>query len=119
MILVNPDNLAEVWSEVRKGLVSILAKTHEPWLPEDVYLEIKQRIAVLYVRTGGFIVLKADGQALDIWCAYNEAGDFESGFDWLKEHARQHGFKRLTMSSPRKGWMKLFNVESYNYRIDL
>ena len=120
MILVNPDNLAEIWPDIRKGLEAIIAKTGEEWLPEDVYHDLKQRKSVLYARTGAFLVLRADGQALDIWCAYNAAGeDFESGFEWVKAHARECGFKRLTMTSPRKGWGKYFSAVSINYRIDL
>lgn len=120
MILVNPDNLAEVWADVRKGLDVIIAKTGEQWLPEDVYHDLKQRKSVLYMRGSAFLVLRADGQALDIWCAYNVAdGNFESGFEWLKSHAREHGFKRLTMTSPRKGWARYFKAVSINYEAEL
>lgn len=120
MHIIQPDNLAEVWPDVRKGLEAIIAKTGEEWLPEDVYHDLKQRKSVLYVRDGAFLVLRADGQALDIWCAYRASGeDFASGFDWLKSHAREHGFKRLTMTSPRKGWGKYFTAVSTNYKVEL
>ena len=120
MILINPDNLSEVWAEVKHGLEVIKAKTKERWIPEDIYHDLKLKQSLLYMRQGAFLVLKADGQELSIWCAYNTiGGDFASGFEWVKEHAKQHGFKRLTMTSPRKGWQKHFNLVSYNYEVEL
>jgi len=120
MELVHPNDLNARWPEVRHGLEAILAKTGERWLPEEVYCEIKQGSAVLFQRTGAFLVLKADGQALYIWCAYNAVqGEFESGLEWLKDHARSNGFKRLTLTSPRKGWARLFTPVSTNYEMEL
>ena len=39
--------------------------------------------------------------------------------EWLKEHARANGFKRLTLTSPRKGWARLFTPVSTNYEMEL
>ena len=120
MQFVHPDNLAEHWHEVRHGLGAVLAKTGEKWLPEDVYHELKGGQALLFKRTGAFLVLKADGRDLFIWCAYNAVqGEFESGLQWLKDHARANGFKRLTLTSPRKGWARLFKAVSTNYEMEL
>lgn len=120
MNLVHPDNLAAHWPEIRAGLCTIIRKTGERWLPEDVYHELKQGSALLFQRTGAFLVLKAHGRELEIWCAYNAVqGEFDSGLEWLKDHARANGFTRLTLTSPRKGWSRLFTPVSTNYEMEL
>lgn len=120
MHFIHPNDLAEFWQEVRYGLIEILVKTNERWLPEDVYHSLKQGEALLFMREGSFVVVKAHGDELEIWCAYNEIqGDFASGFEWLKQHAIENGFKRLIHASPRKGWAKLFKAVSVNYELEL
>lgn len=120
MIFIHPNDLAEKWPEIRFGLMSILLKTGEKWIPEDIYHALKAGEALLFARDGTFVVVKADGEALFIWCAYNAIqGGFKSGIEWLKDHARQNGFKRITHTSPRTGWARLFKAVSINYEMEL
>lgn len=119
MIRVLKEDILSEWPEVRKGLLAILAKTGESWIPEDVYHELKIGKCALHKKGGAFVIVRPDGDALDVWCAYNDGDGFEDKFKWLKSHAKQHNFNRLTMTSPRKGWEKYFTAVSINYEVKL
>jgi hypothetical protein len=107
-IYVKPEDLRLYWDYVRKGLLKILSKTPEGWIPEDVYVECFNNKALLWAfsqdnRIVGFSVLQPQGDNLHIWCSY-----FEHNLDpcWqaLLEIAKAGGASTVTFDSHRKGW---------------
>lgn len=82
--VIEPKHLAVEWERVRAGLVEVKKATTDDWLPEDVYMALRQGQAVLYIGTGeggeyvGFLVLRlvaaTHSTKMEIWCAYAVPG---------------------------------------------
>lgn len=125
--LVSPDNLQSIWNWVRHGLLRVLDKSPDTWLPEDVYARIKMKACGLYVvrsgmRFDGFWVEEYmrdnfSGQPyLHIWIVYasprgngNDAefeGSIDSWIDEAEKHCRAMGGRRMTCDA-RLGWGKM------------
>lgn len=107
------------WEEVKNGLEQVRQYSHEAWIAEDVYAEIKNGTATLHLEKdgGGFVVLQRqqhyDGPALHIWCAYSKSlKPLETYIKELEVMARNMGAKRLTLSSKRN-WQKYFKPVVY------
>jgi len=107
---IHPNNLREWWGFVRPGLIEILNKSPEPWIPEDVYTDCFTQKSMLWVaqvdaRPVGFAVLQPKGETLHVWCVYFvEHGHMDAGLQHLKDIAKQGGAKTLTFDSWRPGW---------------
>jgi hypothetical protein len=62
--VIKPIHLGAEWERVRAGLVEVKKATTDDWLPEDVYMALRQGSAVLYIGEGrpgeylGFLVLR-------------------------------------------------------------
>ena len=77
-ITLEPCNIRQVWDEVRPGLEAIKERWPESntWRPEDIYAEVVNGDAVLYMHDGCFAVctIEADRwtetRDLFIWVAY-------------------------------------------------
>ena len=117
--LIPAAKLYDVWGWVRNGLVDCAGKTQERWLPEDVYLSIKNGNAFLYAieHSGdeiGFTVLcqhnDSSGPTLFVWVMWVEPGAGVPLQDKinqaLDDKAREIGSKRVRMQSPLKGWQR-------------
>lgn len=105
------------WAWIRAGLQTIIDRTGERWLPEDVYMALHGGHAHLSVieESGeevGFVVLQRqsdwDGPVLHVWALWGEPGaiaplrlDIERE---LVELATRMGARRIKMESPREGW---------------
>src|SRR6185295_9987470 len=116
---IPPQDLRSVWDEIKQGLEEVRKSSHDPWIPEDVYAEIKNGTATLHVEKdgGGFVVLQKlnqyDGIALHIWCAYSKSlKPLEVYIAEIEQMARSIGAKRLTLSSKRN-WQKYFEPVIY------
>lgn len=78
-IKLEPCNIRDVWDEVRLGLEAIKNEWPESntWRPEDVYAEVLNADAVLYMTEDGFAIctLETDRWTGDsdlfIWIAYS------------------------------------------------
>lgn len=112
-----------MWSEIKEGLEIVRKYTNEPWIPEDVYAEIKNGAATLHMDKdgGGFVVLQKqsqyDGISLHIWCAYSKSiKPLEVYIQEIEQMARNIGAKRLTLSSKRN-WQKFFEPVVYKREI--
>ena len=121
---VPPDALHSVWPGLRSMLRVLQRKGGGDWIPEDVYREIAEGRAALFIAERSLLVLIAQKETftglpvLHVWLAYTAAKNFDAGLQWVREHAKQYGFQKITFDSPRKGWAKRFTAESVRYRID-
>lgn len=105
------------WDWVRAGLLKVVEKTGDDWMPEDIYHEIKAGVSGLFVLEHGgerigFIVLQLwpayhSGPRMfvrAIWCrpfdAYRHRHEIMAD---LREYAATHGVVAIRMTSPR-GW---------------
>lgn len=107
-VYIQPHELRMYWSFVRKGLQTILSKTPEEWIPEDVYVDCFNGKALLWAfkqdnRLVGFSVLQPQGDNLHIWCAYFEH-NLEPCWQAIQEIADAGGARTITFDSHRKGW---------------
>ena len=119
---VPPDALHSVWGEVRPMLDTVKRKAPANWIPEDVYREVAEGRAHLFIADGACLVLVAEKEdytgrpTLHVWIACGRG--FADGLAWLREHAKKYGFQQITFDSPRPGWAKRFTAITTRYRID-
>lgn len=110
-IYIQPHELRQHWSFVREGLNTILSKSPEDWIPEDVYVDCFNNKALLWLfkqdnRLIGFSVLQPQEDNLHIWCAYFEH-NLAVGWQAIQDIAKAGGAKTITFESHRKGWGKV------------
>lgn len=114
--VIEPKHLAAEWDRVRAGLVEVKKATTDDWLPEDVYMALRQGHAVLYVGEDpgraylGFVVLRKvptfHGARIDIWCAYSATRTPLMRRFWphIKAVAKNAGADTIGFSSARDEW---------------
>ncbi|NDF74780.1 MAG: hypothetical protein EB114_11430 [Betaproteobacteria bacterium] len=105
---IKPDELRKVWKHIKPGLETILQKSPEAWIPEDIYSDCFNQRSMLWAFIErnivlGFVVLQPMGDNLHIWCAFGK-GDFDAGLDHVLRIAREGGAKTVSFDSWRKGW---------------
>jgi hypothetical protein len=112
---IEPKDIASEWERVRAGLVAVRKATTDDWLPEDVYMAVKQGHATLYIGESageylGFLVLRLaptfHGARLDIWCAYSATPRplMRRFFPEIQKIAKQAGAQAIGFSSAREEW---------------
>lgn len=77
--MLEPCNIREVWDDIRPGLEAIkdMWPASNTWRPEDVYAEVVNGNAILYVTEDGFAVCAIETDRwtevkdLFIWIAYS------------------------------------------------
>ena len=105
------------WGWVQNGLQAIIERTHERWMPLDVWTALRSNNAFLHTidkdgDDAGFVVLRQeidpDGPALFIWCCWVEPGSLADChaelITALDEVAARIGAKRIRFESTRDGW---------------
>jgi hypothetical protein len=105
------------WNYIRKGLLEVIGRCKERYLPEDVWQAVMAGTAFVWrIETAhdeiGFLILRKDmdpdGPVLFLWCAWAEPGSLVKHapelMERLKEIGHRIGAKRLRFESPRKGW---------------
>ena len=104
------------WAAIRPGLEIVKKMTTDDWMPEDVYMMLKNGGATLYIGEGeagdylGFIVLRLiptfHGSKIEIWCAYSATKKQLMSSYWpqIQEIAKQAGANKITFSSAREEW---------------
>lgn len=112
-----PQQVRKEWGWIRNGLLTILQRTREQWLPEDVWQSLQAAQSFLWVvhKDGddvGFLVLRKDadfdGPVLFIWLCWTEpqvlTDCHATLIERLDEIAARIGAKRVRFQSPRAGW---------------
>lgn len=113
--LVDPAELGRYWVQVRAGVERVAEESSDGWLPEDMYMAIKQGVSLLlvgYVENyyTGFVVLTPSlgwsGPQMHLWALYNRGArdTLETFLPDLLRFARDRGAQKITMASVRKGW---------------
>jgi len=116
------DELRNWWPSLRAGLNKIKTKSTENWIPEDVYTDCWNQKAMLWVvlknnHFYGFFILQPMGEELHVWAAWTLENDYQvvqKGLQFIKNMARDGGFKYLTFSSHRPGWGR--RAQAYGFR---
>jgi hypothetical protein len=116
---VHPDVLHGDWQKVKQGLLHVLAKTRDNWLPEDIYTYLKLNKLTLHLAYEdsvytGFLILQPlagwDGAELFVMLAYHCGGGAFTEQEWyieqLKTMARQIGARRIKFQTKRKGYQR-------------
>lgn len=106
------EELRSWWTWVKNGLETVLRKTPESWIPEDIYCDCYENRSMLWVtlvdnKPVGFFVLQPNGLNVHIWAAYLEDPRYlKEGFEHIKGIVRNGNGETITFSSFRKGWEK-------------
>lgn len=129
MIPVHPDNLREVWDFVREGLLCVQERATDGWIPEDVYMAIKNGHSTLHIaresgENTGFVVVTPTrdfrGLKLHIWAAYCTEGNAVRKYEPdIIEMTKAIGARRFCFESTRKGWAKLYPTTMTTYEKEL
>ena len=110
------------WPTIKPGLDEIKEKSPEPWIVEDVYVDLFNQKSMLWIALEnrhfvGFFVLQPLGHELHIWAAWTLENDYqvvEKGLQFIKNMARNSNVKYLTFSSHRRGWDR--RAKAYGFR---
>lgn len=113
---IAPKDIGQVWEKVRAGLVEVQAATTSDWLPEDVYMSLKQANSVLFIGQDdageyqGFLVLRVvhtfHSTNLEIWCAHSASSTplMRLYFPQIQDIARGAAADKITFLSTRPEW---------------
>jgi len=108
--VIQPNELKSWWQFVKPGLETILRKSPEDWIPEDVYAQCLSKAALLWVfveenRPLGFMVLVVRQETVHVWCLWSAVRDrLEEGSEVFWKALREANIKRVTFDTHRKGW---------------
>jgi hypothetical protein len=112
---------------VKPLIEAVIAKTNEPWWPEDVYAAVKSGTAGMFVsdEPEGVLVVYPDTEAwtgdklLHVWICHAVGGMqvlWPEADKILQGMAQKIGAKALSFHSPRPGWQKTgWKVKEYIY----
>jgi hypothetical protein len=119
--------LRKDWPWVKPLVEAVIAKTNEPWWPEDVYASVVAGRAAMWVNDEpeGVLVAYPEAEAwtgdkvLHVWVCHCVGGmeQLNDEIMAILEAARQRiGAKSIVMDSPRPGWQKAgWRVKRYIY----
>lgn len=111
-----PKDIGNDWELVRAGLLEVKQHTTDDWLPEDVYMCLKNGTAVLYIGEDdagdylGFLVMRLvttfHGSKVEIWCAHSATKRPLMRAYWpeIQAVAKQAGADKISFSSAREEW---------------
>lgn len=108
-------DIGHEWERVRPGLVEVKKATTDDWLPEDVYMCLKNGNAQLFIGEDageylGFVVLRLmqtfHGSKVEIWCAHSATKTPLMRAYWpeIQAIARASGADKISFSSAREEW---------------
>ena len=110
---VKPDTVRTHWRAVRAGLQSVLDKSPEEWIPEDVYAEVKANTALLFLAVEpngdvvGGTVIRVNRPSLFVWAVWGESGLRAHGMDGLREIAHTTECTEILFETKRRGWERV------------
>lgn len=110
------------WATIKPGLDEIKLKSPEPWIVEDVYVDLFNQKSMLWIALEnmhfvGFFILQPLGHEVHVWAAWTLENDYqvvEKGLQFIKNMARNSNAKYLTFSSHRRGWDR--RAKAYGFR---
>ena len=110
------------WPTIKPGLDEIKLKSPEPWIVEDVYVDLFNQKSMLWIALEnmhfvGFFILQPLGHEVHVWAAWTLENDYqvvEKGLQFIKNMARNSNAKYLTFSRHRRGWDR--RAKAYGFR---
>ena len=121
-VYIQPKDIKSVWGFVKPNLYTILEKSPENWIPEDIYAAIVTGQAILCISTSktepnGFVVgriidrqvntIEKDIDTLHIWVGYaNTMLREQEQWKLIEQIAKEQNCKRISFETWRKGWSK-------------
>mgnify|MGYP003135430441 FL=1 len=112
-VYIQPKDIKSVWGFVKPNLYTILEKSPENWIPEDIYAAIVTGQAILCISTSktepnGFVVGRIiDIDTLHIWVGYaNTMLREQEQWKLIEQIAKEQNCKRISFETWRKGWSK-------------
>jgi hypothetical protein len=114
------------WDFIKQGIISILDKTQDRWLPEDIYWLIKQNSIWAYVVLDGeeklgVVLLQPtngwDGKELYLFGGWNIGSRdvIEFSMPEIVKVAKHCQARRIKFQSPRKGFDKYVERIGFKY----
>lgn len=106
---VDPKDIRNWWGYVKPGLETILRKSPEEWIPEDIYAACLNGGAILWVlmtedRPQGFWVIIPRGESVHVWCAWTDENVLDLGMELFLNTVKSSNTRFVTFESRRKGW---------------
>lgn len=110
------------WGFVRPGLETILKKSSEEWIPEDIYANCFNGNALLWVllddsKPMGFWILIPRGDVVHVWCAYTPYRVLDIGMQLFLDAVKSANMRRVTFESWRKGWDRVARKYGFQPRL--
>ena len=113
-LILIPGRLKHWWRIIEPDLQEVVDKGRgHSWL-EDIYHEISNGQALLYIAMRGesyegFVILKPlaseEDKTLFVWCV-SAPRIFDEGFEKVKEIGRQMGARKICFSSPKEAFQR-------------
>lgn len=108
-----PEHVREAWPLVRDRIAAIARDCGEPWMPEDVFVQLMAANAYLWGTPdlSGFLILQVSaqpyGRELHCWIVSNQTGEPPSAYwDQLLEIAREQNCVAVTFENDRPGFQR-------------
>ena len=120
--VIQPNELKAWWAFVKPGLETILRKSPEDWIPEDVYAQCFCKNSLLWIfvednKPLGFVVLVVRPEAVHVWCLWAAVKNrFAEGTKVFWETLEEANIKKVTFESYRKGWDKIARQHGFSPR---
>jgi len=120
--VIQPNELKSWWTFVKPGLETILRKSPEDWIPEDVYAQCFCKNSLLWIfmednRPLGFVVLVVKPQSVHVWCLWAaEQNRLQEGTTLFWKTLEEANIKQVTFESYRKGWDKIARQYGFSPR---
>jgi hypothetical protein len=124
--MIAPENIRDCWTRVKAGLERVLEVSSETWIPEDIYVHLRMKLATLYLAFDGdvyrgFFVTEVKRDPftnepyINIWILHGEptkgehfadVGAFvEETLGFIDGLASGNGYRLIRMSG-REGWKR-------------
>jgi len=119
---IQPQELKAWWQFVKPGLDTILRKSPEDWIPEDVYAQCFCKNSLLWIfvednKPLGFVVLVVRPEAVHVWCLWAAVKNrFVEGTKVFWKTLEEANIKKVTFESYRKGWDKIARQHGFSPR---
>ena len=73
------------WPTIKPGLDEIKLKSPEPWIVEDVYVDLFNQKSMLWIALEnmhfvGFFILQPLGHEVHVWAAWTLENDYLNGY---------------------------------------
>jgi hypothetical protein len=119
---IQPQELKAWWPFVKPGLDTILRKSPEDWIPEDVYAQCFCKNSLLWIffednKPLGFVVLVVRPEAVHVWCLWAAVKNrFVEGTKVFWKTLEEANIKKVTFESHRNGWDKIARQHGFSPR---